>query len=844
MTEATQQAYSIYELICNTCADRPFAFRSIEQAQSETVGWQAANPGLQAMRTAPPEVLLAFLWNYKEWRTATDRRDDFTLGAGMGDAVQIALVMAPKPLPEDLVLELLRGYGRGLSWMMFGFPLRRFLELLTRGEMTDEIRAELRQILPHYAPTARGKIEPHIEAVRKLIIELMWVEGEKQFDPGRGPWSQIVFDELKGYEELARVGWESLLEHCRALDQKAPGAKWNKTAKDLMVAIGEDSVITAMLRWLALGPTPGQPREAISPIEDSAYQKGVIWCLGTSKRHDVAQAIAEFTLACLRKIPMIGAVSQKVGFAGVQALGAMECAEAVAQLTRLCARVKYTVALKLIEKSLQQAAARSGVSTEELEDLSVEGYGLDEAGGKEVLFGDAVAELRLALDGSVSVIWRNAEGKLVKSAPQHVKKVFAKDLRALGLLAKNLEEAYRAQRMRLEASFLASRSIPLRHWQQYYVEHPLLGFLGRRLIWVFSDGKGWERFGIWHNGKVCDEAGNPLELAGIRTDGSQDGVQAERHEKTGIKVRLWHPLASDAVQVQRWRERIFSAGIRQPFRQAFREFYEVNDDECQTRMYSNRFAGIYLRQHQLASLCRARGWDYRLMGIGFDGHNVPTRKLPQWNMQVELHVDLPPDRDGALRDSGLGEQSGSGINLFVESDQVRFYRDRREVAIEEVPALVYSEMMRDVDLFTTVCAIGEDENWRDEGIRGIGVLGERITVQEISAATSLRADILKRVLPRTPIADRCRLEALHLEVHGQLGRYRISLAWGLAALVSDSGLRWLKIPQKLLPAIPLELANLPIELDFRTETILRKAYLLADDWKIEDPELVRQFMPQ
>lgn len=835
MSEADEQAYSIYELICNTCVDRPFAFRSIEQARNETVNWQAANPGLQAMQSAPAEVLLAFLRNYKEWRSATDRRDDFKLGASMGDAVQIALARAPKPLPADLVLELLRGYGRGLSWMMLGFPLRRFLELLTRNEVTDEIRAELRQILPHYAPSARGKIEPHIEEMRKLIVELMWVEGEKQLDAGCGPWSQIVFDEVKGYEELARAGWEALLEHCRALEQTVPGAKWNKRAKDLMLALGEDNVVATMQRWLELGPTPGQPREATSPIEDSAYQKGVIWCLGMSTSREVAQSIAEFTLACLRKIPMIGAVSQKVGFAGVQALGAMECAEAVAQLTRLRAKVKYTVALKLIEKSLQQAAARSGISTEELEDFSVDSYGLDERGSKEIALADAVAELRLAVDGSVSVTWRNAEGKVVKSAPQHVKKAFAKEVRALGSLTKELEEAYRAQRARLEASFLGSRSIPLRHWHKYYVEHPLLGFLGRRLIWIFNDGKGWERCGMWHDGRVCDEAGNPLELAGTGTAGV---------DEKEIKVRLWHPLAAEASQVQRWREHIFSAGIRQPFRQAFREFYQVTDDERQTRMYSNRFAGIYLRQHQLASLCRARGWEYRLMGIGFDGHNVPTRRLPQWNMQVELHVDLPPDRDSALRESGLGEQSGFGINLFVESDQVRFYRDRREVAVEEVAALVYSEVMRDVDLFTTVSAIGEDENWRDEGVRGIGVLGERITARDISAATSLRADMLARVLPRTAIADRCRLEALHLEVQGQLGRYRISLTWGLAALVSDSGLRWLKIPQKLLPAVPQEVADLPLELDFRSETILRKAYLLANDWKIEDAELIRQFMPK
>ncbi|HEY2467273.1 MAG TPA: DUF4132 domain-containing protein [Terracidiphilus sp.] len=835
-TEADLQAYSIYELIRSASSDRPFAFRSIEQSRNETAEWQAANPGLQAMRNASSEVLLAFLRNFKEWRGTSDRGDDFKLDATMGDALRIAIETAPKPLPTDLVLQLLRNYGSALSWLLCGFPLRHFLAVLTRDEMTDEIRTELRRILPHYSPTARGKIEPHLEEVRKLIVELIWVEGEKSLDIGRGPWSQIVFDEVKEYDEVARIGWEALLGQCRSLEQTVPGAKWNKRSVELMAALGEEGVASTILRWLALGPTPNQPREAISPIEDSAYQKGVIWCLGLRAEREAAQAIADFTLACLRKIPMIGAVSQKVGFAGVQALGAMDCSEAVAQLTRLRAKVKYTVALKLIEKSLQQAAERNGISTEELEDISVEGYGLDQQGAKEIAVGDATAQLQLGTDGNVSLRWWNADGKLVKSPPLHVRKAFSKEIRALGSLAKEIEQAFAAQRFRVESSFLAPRSIPLRHWRQYYAEHPLLGFLGRRLIWAFSDGKGWERSGMWHNGTVCDAAGNPLEHAG--------NYASEKAASDAIRVRLWHPLASNAGEVRHWRERIFSAAIRQPFRQAFREFYEVSEDERQTRMYSNRFAGIYLRQHQLANLCRGRGWEYRLMGIGFDGHNLPTKGLPQWNMQVQVHVDLPPDRDGALRDSGLGEQSGFGINLFVESNQVRFYRDRHEIAVDEVPAMLYSEVMRDVDLFTTVCAIGEEENWRDEGDGTLGVSGERITLPQLSAAILLRADILTRVLPQTPIADRCRLESSHIEVQGQLGRYRISLASGLAALITDFGMRWLRIPQKLLAEVPLDLDDFPIELDYRTELIVRKGYLLADDWKIEDPELIRQFMPE
>lgn len=68
--------------------------------------------------------------------------------------------------------------------------------------------------------------------------------------------------------------------------------------------------------------------------------------------------------------------------------------------------------------------------------------------------------------------------------------------------------------------------------------------------------------------------------------------------------------------------------------------------------------------------------------------------------------------------------------------------------------------------------------------------------------------------------------------------------WALVALVADSGLRWLKIPQKPLAAVPLELADVPIELDYRTELILRKAYLLANDWEIKDADLIQQFMPR
>ncbi len=828
MTEAEKQAQAIYELILATSAQRPMSFRTAEQMRRETAEWKQNNPAFIELARAEPDVLLSFLQHSFEWlRAEAHLAQNYTACNTLTEGIQVAFSRAPKPMPGALVEHLFgEYYGEMGSMAHMFFPIRLLILSLTRDQVTDGIRTKLRQLHLRLAPSPSGKIEPEAQKFRDQIAELFRVEGEIQLDPGRGPWSQIVFDEIKGMEEISRAGWEALLEHCRDLEQTVPGSKWKKGSRELIAILGEDQVFSAMLRWLALGPTPGQPSEARSPIEDSSFQKGIIWCLAQRDEREVAVAIADFGIACLRKVPLLGAVSQKVGFSCAQALGTIECSEAVAQLTRMRAKVKYTVARRLIEKSLRQAAERSGMTVRELEDISVSNYGLDQQGESRVEIGDASAVVHLADDGRVSVVWHDANGKLIKAAPSHVKWAFPKETRSVASLAKELEQAYEAQRFRLESSFLFPETMPVTHWRQYFIEHPLLGFLGRRLIWAFRSEKESESSGIWSTNGVIDSSGNPVDL------------------KTAQTARLWHPLVSGPEEIQRWRGRIFAAKIRQPFRQAFREFYEVTDNDRQTKTYSNRFAGIVMRQHQFASLCRARGWEYRLMGAHFDGANVPTKKFASWNMRAELYVDLPSDRDQSLLESALGEQSGSGINLFIVSDQVRFYRDGREVAMDDVPAILYSEVMRDVDLFTSVSAVGEDEAWADEGDRGTGFFREDSNLQGISSLIALRHEILTLALPHTSIHDRCKLHNTWLEVRGQLGTYRIDLVWGGAALVADSKFRRLRIPRTVLNAVSMDPNAFSVEFDSRSETILRKAHVLADDWKIDSPDLIKQLMPE
>jgi hypothetical protein len=102
--------------------------------------------------------------------------------------------------------------------------------------------------------------------------------------------------------------------------------------------------------------------------------------------------------------------------------------------------------------------------------------------------------------------------------------------------------------------------------------------------------------------------------------------------------------------------------------------------------------------------------------------------------------------------------------------------------------------------------------------------------------------MLSRVLPFTAIAPHCKIEKGWLAVQGKLGTYRVNISLDIVLRLADTGVRRLSIPQKLLESVPIDFSAFPIELDHRTEMVLRKAHVLANDWNIDSPDLIRQLM--
>lgn len=87
---------------------------------------------------------------------------------------------------------------------------------------------------------------------------------------------------------------------------------------------------------------------------------------------------------------------------------------------------------------------------------------------------------------------------------------------------------------------------------------------------------------------------------------------------------------------------------------------------------------------------------------------MPTLPLPRFGLAAEFWVEPLHDNDD--------EQSAAGIYMQLATDQVRFTdAERTPRPLTEVPALVFSEVMRDVDLFVGVTSIGADPTWGDRG---------------------------------------------------------------------------------------------------------------------------------
>ncbi|PXX36949.1 MULTISPECIES: DUF4132 domain-containing protein [Burkholderia] len=228
----------------------------------------------------------------------------------------------------------------------------------------------------------------------------------------------------------------------------------------------------------------------------------------------------------------------------------------------------------------------------------------------------------------------------------------------------------------MEAGFWQPITLGHAEWRKRLVDAPAGAAFSARMIWQArgSDGSTQSFMPEIAKGKVVlrDAAGRACDLA------------------NDSDIRLWHPLLADADERLAWQRAIVGRALRQPVRQAFREYY-VSPDGDAAASDSAMFEGHVLSSRPLLGVARREGWSIRAYDDGL------VREFGDVRATFVVDARLYPG----------SECHGTSRRLHFER---RHERRWMPLPIGEIDRVVFSEVARAVDLLVSVSAFALDDD--------------------------------------------------------------------------------------------------------------------------------------
>ncbi len=617
-----------------------------------------------------------------------------------------------------------------------------------------------------------------------------------------------------------RSVWMELIELCQKQKGSKPTASLLRAAKPLVDQLPD--FLESSGRYFdqfggfeVTGSWGLSSSSSLPTLWTPEAARGIVW-LGATRSPDSSwcQAVAMLCLTGLKPTGTGSLRSISLANACVQGLGTAGIPNGLTQLLILSTKVKQKPVQKAIERAIQAIADRSGVSPDEVAEIGLPTFGFGADGRRAERFEEASAELQIDADG-VQIAW-TSRGKAVKSVPATVRELHADRLQELRSEVKEVNRLILAVRQRLDGLLLRQPTWSLTDFRRRYLEHPLVASLAKRLVWrIDSCPVRFDTLGHPH-----DQAGSPIVVAG-----------------DDPRVSVWHPIDAGPQETLQWRQALEDAGVAQPFKQVHREVYLLTEAERTTDTYSNRFAAHIIRQSQFRSLAGLRGWTVPLLGAWDGGdQSVARKQLPNQQLCAEFWVN-------AIEDAGNNSPMlDSGGWVHLSTDQVRFTRanENGPIPLDQIPPLVFSEVMRDVDLFVGVASVGNDPNWQDGGPGGrFREYWQTYAFGDLGESAKTRRAVLERMLPRlTKLAGKWTLVDRFLVIRGSIRTYKIHL--GSGNILMEPNDQYLCIVPDQSKRSAATDVRLPFEGDSVLSIILSKAFMLAEDTKIADRSIVSQ----
>ena len=384
-------------------------------------------------------------------------------------------------------------------------------------------------------------------------------------------------------------------------------------------------------------------------------------------------------------------------------------------------------------------------------------------------------QLQLVVDeeGKADIIVTKGD-KTLKSIPDKYKK--SKEVEALKEGKTYLTKQYSRTRLSLEQAMLSQTLFTVAELHRI-MEHPVVRAMLSKLV-LFNPET--QASGFWQDGKLLSAEGTLTPL------------------KADDKLLIAHPShLFYAVQWDLYQKYLFDKELKQPFKQVFRELYIPTKDELETSNRSERYQGHQVQPQKTVALLRGRGWTVNY----------------EEGLQRVYHKE------------GFRATIYAAADWYTPSDveaptleYVVFYslKDGKEVPMKEINPVIFSEVMRDVDLVVSVAHVG-----------GVDPEASHSTMQMRAALARESARLFK--LTNVEVKER------HILVKGKLGEYSIHLGSGM---VSQGGLQLsiLAVQSQHRGRVFLPF----VDDDPKSAEIISKMRLLAEDDKIKDPTILRQ----
>ncbi len=392
----------------------------------------------------------------------------------------------------------------------------------------------------------------------------------------------------------------------------------------------------------------------------------------------------------------------------------------------------------------------------------------------------AVEDVEICLqvdEAGKSAILCRKDKKVLKSVPSRLgNKAYVLEVKDAN---KKLKEQYSRTKKMMEESMESGEEFTAAEVAGL-LENAVVSAILKPLVFVAADRMGFPEA----------EAAGGLVL--VDWEGRRSRLKEDH------RLHIAHPL--DLYRAGVWhscQKHLFDSQVKQPFKQVFRELYVKLPEELGQKA-SRMFAGNQIQPGKTVGCLRGRRWvaDYEegLQKIYYK-ENIVARiyALADWFSPSD--VEAPT------------------LEWVEFSDRKTF----RQLTIQEVPDLIYSEVMRDVDLAVSVAHAG-----------GVDPETSHSTIE-------MRRAIVEFNLPLFRI-ENVTLKDSHALIRGTRANYNVHLGSGVVHQEGGAMLNILPVHSQKRGKLFLPF----VDEDPKTAEIMSKIVLLSEDQKIRDPFILDQ----